>query len=174
MKWRLLFLVILIVSLAAGSGCLRDSEYKINRQDAIDIAVKQLPESLREADHGGITLYDENNWNVNFMLGGTKPTLTREELGWAEGPGTTFENQGTLPEDEYRLIVITVSRRTGEVVKRLASDTILLGGPGMFNNEPPEERYLPGWVLALVVICGVGIGAAGVWLFMRRKKESNV
>jgi hypothetical protein len=165
MKCRVLFLILLVCSLPAGSGCLRESEYKISRQDAIDIAVQELPESLRKSPPGATTIYDENFWTVYFM----PDPITKEDLGWGESLGTTFENQGHLPEGEYSLLGLTISRRTGEVVKRMASDSVLLGGPGTWNNEPAEERYLPVWVLALSIAGGVAAGALIMWLVLRRK-----
>ncbi len=165
MKWRFLFLILLIAGLTAGSGCLSDSEYRISRQDAIDIAVKELPATLRTPVPGATTIYDETNWTVFFNF----DAITGEDLGWMESVDTTFDNHGVLPEGEYSLIGITVDRRSGEVVKSMASDSVLLGGPGIWNNEPEEERYVPIWLLALVVFGGVLIGALAVWLFMRRR-----
>jgi hypothetical protein len=161
----LCILALPIISCTPGS---QTDEFPINRDVAIMIAAANVPSNvIGEASVS--TLWDDSNWTVHFSLTENR-TVTKNELGWSESPNTKFEHQGMLPVDIYRLLTFTIDRRTGAVLSRQASDSVLLGGPGIFDTEPPERASLPLWSAIASGTGGLVIGGMTVWLIMRRKK----
>lgn len=169
-----IFLILLFSILALlPINCTPNSqaeELSINRDVAIMIAEANVPSNvIGEASIQ--TLWDESKWTVHFLLTDNN-TVTKSELGWPESPNNKFVNQGTLPVDTYRLLTFTIDRRTGAVLSRQASDSVLLGGPGTFNTDPPEMVSLsfPLWSVIASGIGGLVIGGMIVWFIMHRKK----
>jgi hypothetical protein len=161
----LLFVITLpIISCINGSP----AEIPITRNVAIMIAAANVPSSV-SGNADVVTLWDNSKWTVYFSL--TK-TVTKEELGWPESPDTTFVNGGSLPLDTYRLLVFTIDRRTGGILSRYASDSLIFERPGILNlnTEPTGIAYLPLWSTITSGIVGFVIGGIFTWLVMRRKK----
>ncbi|MBF4483181.1 hypothetical protein [Dehalococcoides mccartyi] len=153
-------------------GCTPNSqteEVPINRDIAIMIAKGDVPNNII-GEASIQTLWDESKWTVHFLLSGNN-TVTKNEIGWPESPDNKFVNQGLLPADNYRLLTFTIDRRTGAVLSRQASDSVLLGGPGTFNTEPPEKVSLvfPLWLLIVSSIGGLVIGGTIVWLITHKR-----
>jgi hypothetical protein len=141
----------------------------ISEDKAILIAATNVPYSVIR-DSAIVTLLDGNNWVVYFILP-EKPVVTKNELEWPEGPDTKFENQGILPADTFGLLMFSVDGNTGDILSRDASDSFLLGGPGVFYTEPQPADSLPLWCTIAAAITGVLIGGISMWLIMRRKKR---
>jgi hypothetical protein len=166
---RVLLLILLCLLAAPLAGCSSGAQTTsppINRDVAIMIATSNVPSNVVE-ESSVQTVWDTSLWTVNFMLPANQG-VTKNELGWYDSPMNTFEGDGSPPPDHYRLLSFGIDRRTGAVLSRRASNSLLLGGPGSFNTEPPGPVLLPLWV---AVICGVGglvIGAVGVWSIRRR------
>jgi hypothetical protein len=160
----LCILALPIISCTPGS---QTDEFSINRDVAIMIAAANVPSNVI-GEASVQTLWDESKWTVHFLL--TENFLTKNELGWPESPNNRFVNQGALPADTYGLLTFTIDRRTGVVLSRRASDSVLLGGPGIFNTEPLERAYLPLWSAIASGIGGLVIGGMIVWIIMHRKK----
>lgn len=115
----------------------------ISQDKAIIIAATNVPYSVIR--HSSVTTrLDGNNWVVYFLLP-DNTIVTKNELGWAEDPDTKFENQGMLPADTFRLLMFSVDGNTGDILSREASDSYLLGGPGVFYTKPPPVTSLPLW-----------------------------
>ena len=168
MTIRKIMLVMLLFMLALPiTSCTMD-EIPIDRDVAIMIASADVPSSVIE-QASVVTAWDNGKWTVYFLLTGDK-TITKSEVGWLENPNTKFENQGMLPNDTYRLLVFTIDRRTGVVLSRVASDSVLLGGPGTFNTEPTQMILLPVWWAIAAGIGGLVVGGVVVWLIMHRNK----
>ena len=161
----LCILAVPVISCAPGS---QTDELPINRDVAIMVAAANVPSSVI-GETSVATLWDDSNWVVHFSLTENR-TVTKNDLGWSESPNTRFEHWGMLPVDTYRLLTFTIDRRTGAVLSRQASDSVLLGGPGIFDTEPPERASLPLWSAIASGIGGMTIGGMIVWLIMRRKK----
>jgi hypothetical protein len=132
------------------------------------IAAANVPSNIIE-EASVATLWNDSNWTIHFLLTG-KRTVTKNELGWSESANNKLVNQGMLPADTYSLLTFTIDRRTGVVLTRQASDSVLLGGPGIFNTEPSERVFVPLWSAIASGIGGLMIGGMIVWLIMHRKK----
>ncbi len=153
-------------------GCVTSSEIEvpINRDVALMIATADVP--TRIIGEAGIrTLWDESKWVVHFSLGHNNP-VTRNEIGWPEDSNNRFVNQGVLPEGTYSLLTITIDRRTGAVLSRHASDSLVLGGPGTFNTEPPKAVFFRPWSVVASGLGGLVVGGAVLWLVGHRRKPS--
>ena len=161
----LCILAIPVISCTPGS---QTDELPTNRDVAIMIATANVPSSVI-GETSVVTLWDDSNWIVHFLLPANR-TVTKAELGWSESPNTRFEHRGMLPVDTYRLLTLTIDRRTGAILSRQASDSVLLGGPGIFNTEPPTRASLPLWSPIASGIVGLMIGGMIVWLIMRHRK----
>ena len=172
MAIRKIMLVILLCILALpiiSISCTTDlhtDELPVDRDVAIMIASAAMSSSTIGEAYV-VTLWDDSNWTVYFELA---DPVTKNELGWPESPNTKFEHQGILPENTYQLLAFTIDRRTGAVLSRKASDSVLLGGPGIFNTEPPERTFLPLWSAIASGIGGLVIGGMVVWIIMRRRR----
>jgi hypothetical protein len=162
----IILLCILALPIISCTTDLHTDEFPIDRDVAIMIASAAMSSSTIGEAYV-VTLWNDSNWTVYFVL---VEHITKNELGWPESPNTKFEHQGMLPEDTYRLLAFTIDRRTGAVLSRKASDSFLLGGPGMFNTEPPERIFLPLWSAIASGIGGLVIGGMVVWLIMHRKR----
>jgi hypothetical protein len=158
-------LCVLILPIISCTGS-QTRELSIDRDIAILIATACVPTGII-SKASVLTLWDDNKWIVHFSLAGNT-TVTRGELGWSESPANSFENQGSLPADTYRLLTINIDRKTGLVLSRRASDSVLLGGPGIFNTEPPEPVFLPLWVVIVSGIGGLVIGGSIVRFVLQR------
>ena len=169
---KIIIKALAAAALAAASiipaGCTTGSQtdqVSINRAVAIMIVEANVPSSVIS----GVsvqTLWDQSKWTVHFEL---STTVTKSELGWPESPNNRFVNQGLLPVDTYDLLTFAIDRKTGVVLSRQASDSVLLGGPGMFNTEPPGRASLPLWTAIAIGIGGLVIGGMTVWLIMHRR-----
>jgi len=173
---KILLILLLGVLTLLSVGCKTNSqteEIQINRDVAIMIAEANVPSNvIGEASIQ--TLWDESKWTVHFLLLDNH-IVTKSELGWSESPNNKFVNQGTLPASTYRLLTFTIERRTGAVLSRQASDSVLLGGPGTFNTEPPERVSFsfPLWSVVASGIGGLVVGGMIVWFIIRRKKATS-
>ncbi len=168
---KIITIILLSVLALTFAGCESGSqadELPINRNVAILIAAANVPSGVIERA-SVLTLWDESKWTVHFMLA-ANGTVTKNELGWVESTSTEFENQGRLPMGTYSLLTFHIDKRTGAVLSRWASDSVLLGGPGVFNTEPPVRTPLSPWPAIMSGIGGLVIGGMIVWLVMRRKK----
>lgn len=152
-----------IIPVACTTGSQTD-QAPIDRHVAIMIAEANVPSSATGVSV--LTLWNQSNWIVNFRL---STPVTRSELGWPESPNNRFVNQGRLPAGTYDLLTFTIDRSTGTVVSRQASDSVLLGGPGVFNTEPPGTATLPLWTAIAIGIGGLMVGAITVLLITRRR-----
>ena len=132
------------------------------------IATANLPSSVI-GDADVQTLWHESNWIVHFMFTHNK-TVDKSELGWPQSPNNKFVNQGSLPANTFSLLTFTIDRMTGIVLSRQASDSVLLGGPGTFNTEPPERVFIPFWSAIAFGIGGLILGGMIIWLIMRGAK----
>ena len=162
----IILLCILALPVISCTTDLNTDELPVDRDVAIMIASAAMSSSII-GEASVVTLWDDSNWTVYFILG---EYITKNELGWQESLNTTFEHIGILPEDTYQLLAFTIDRRTGAVLSREASDSVLVGGPGIFNTEPPERTFLPLWLAIAFGIGGLLIGGIVVWIIMRRKR----
>jgi hypothetical protein len=153
-------------------SCSKTDNLKINRDMAIMIASASLPSGVT-SEASVFTLWDDSKWTVHFMLENNEDTIAKNELGWAESPDAIFESGDDFPENNYRLLTITIDRKTGMIISRKASNSFLLGGPGTFNTEPPKPILIPIWLAIISGFGGLGIGGVGMWLIMQRKKVTR-
>ena len=174
MTLRKLILLVLICILALSVvNCASSSQTDkppIDRDVAIMIATANVPSNII-GEASVYTLWNDSEWIVHFLLSGNR-TVTKGEIGWPESPNNRFENHGFLPVGTYGLLTFTIDRGTGAVLSRQASDSVLLGGPGVYDTEPPqppEGASLPLWSAIVSGIGGLVVGGIITYLIMRRK-----
>ncbi len=164
--------IMLTVLAVPNLSCTQPSqppEPEISENRAIMIAATNVPYRVIGSAHT-ILMLQEHTWIISFSLSGNT-TVNKSELGWPEGPGTSFANNH-LPEGTYSLLTFSVDGNTGEITSRMASDSIIIGGPGVFYTEPRPFTQ-QAWFPVLTAIGGLLAGAFIVWLFMRRKRSAS-
>lgn len=149
-------ILILILSTASCTS-IQKNESSITRDVAIMIAAANVPSSIiNDANTVTLTLWDDSTWTVNFVLT-QGMTISKDELGWPEALTNEYENN-ILPNGTFTLLTFDIDRKTGAVLLRRASDGVLLGGPGIWNTEPPEIILFPLWAVIVAGVVGVLIG----------------
>ncbi len=95
----------------------------ISREKAIAIAATQLPPYLVEKSI--VQADDIVGWRVSFQM----VKATREELAWPDDGKNTFQADGSanVPPGIFATIVIIVSPSSGDIIDRIATNSILLG-----------------------------------------------
>lgn len=160
-----MFTVFTMLSLSCSSPS-PSAELPIGHDKAVIIAATNVPyKAIKNASE--YSILNNNTWTVSFVLP-DKATVSRTEIGWLEGPNTSFINQGFLPPDTYRLLTFKINGSTGDIISREASDSILLGGPGVFYTRPQPftEQW---WFPVLTAATGMITGGLIAWLFFHRK-----
>jgi hypothetical protein len=145
-------------------------DFPISRDKAIMIAATNVPFSVIREASLSVSPRDED-WVAYFQFpsNNTIPSISKSELGWSEDAGDALRNFGSLPEDRFRLLTITIDNRTGVVISREASDGVIVGPTG-----PPRVRDLTSLFLSIGSgICGLVIGALGMRLAMRRHRPTS-
>lgn len=164
----IIFGMLAILGLSC-SQASQASEPKISHDRAIMIAATNVPYRVIRSS-GTIVMLNDDTWIISFSLSGNA-TVNKSELNWPEGPSTSFVNNH-LPPDNYSLLTFSIDGNTGEITSRNASDTIIIGGPGVFYTKP-RPIIQEAWFPILTAIAGVLVGGLAVWLFMRRKMKAN-
>ncbi|MDD5037769.1 MAG: hypothetical protein PHN78_00385 [Dehalococcoidales bacterium] len=166
----------LMLAASALTGCSSPSDtqgttsqVQISHDKAVLYAATNVPyDVVRNASI--VSLLTDNTWVIFFVLPDNL-TVSRGELGWMLGPDTSFKNQGLLPPDTYRLLVFKIGGMTGDIISREASDSVILGGPGVFYIEPrPITQQL--WFPISTAIAGVLAGGLVVWLILHQKPKA--
>jgi len=108
---------------------------------------------------------------VTFKMGST---VTKQELGWQDGPDTKFTNAGYLPPDtfnelQFKIDVATETLILKEAIDRAPGPVIYLG-PGPTPN-PLANIWLWPMIAASVVLIGAIIA---LWSALRLKRSKNV
>lgn len=166
---RSILLTILALPIMLNWSCATTSPTpnpKINHDKAVIIAATNVPYSVIN-NTSIISLLKENIWIISFTLSGS--TVSKDELNWPSGDSTSFKNQGLLPNGVFRLLTFTLDASTGDIISREASDSIILGGPGVFYKEQ-QPIYQKVWFSIVTAIIGILAGGLIMWLFMRLKR----
>jgi hypothetical protein len=108
----------------------------ISREKAIAIAATQIPLDL--VAHSAVNADDASGWRVSFQQANT----TRQDLAWPDDGKNVFQSEGSanVPPGVFATIVIIVSPSNGEIINRIATNSILLGKPG-----PVTKTVNQGW-----------------------------
>ncbi len=139
------------------------------RDIAIAVATPLIPESVQAKGSfspglAGNTL--ENYVIVTFVI---PSNVTRQELGWQEGPGTEFENTGYLPFETFNELSFKIDGTTGALILKKAADRFRTSGV-TFRRTPPNDS------LAWALIAAVAVAVAGlvvVLLIMHRRRSTD-
>ncbi|TFG45247.1 MAG: hypothetical protein E4H31_02975 [Dehalococcoidia bacterium] len=97
------------------------AEPAVTEAEAVAIASAVLPDSIIPQVTFTAEI-SEGQWTVKGAL--YRNIITQEELGWNDGAGIEFLNFGLLPEGNFRLLVIELDAMTGDILYRLASDSL--------------------------------------------------
>jgi len=134
-KRRLTFILITALALFAISGCHKTTNEEgdtlptptpqISENKAIAIASTQIP--LKVIVRATIQVDQVSGWRVIFE----DVYTTKEELVWQEDDITRFQWEGStnVPEGVYRAVMVAVSPVNGEILSRVATNSIFLGMP---------------------------------------------
>lgn len=97
----------------------------ISENKAIAIASTQIP--LKVVERTKIQVDQVSGWRVIFE----DVYTTKEELAWQEDEITRFQWEGStnVPEGVYRAVMVAVSPVNGEILSRVATNSIFLGMP---------------------------------------------
>ena len=151
MKKQYMVMALLALGLLAVSGCNSDTESAgntgptanpgpensepvvtlITETEAVATAGAEIPESM--ADKVTITAEQaEGYWTVKGSF--YNNTYSFNELGWTEGTDVELRNYGLLEEGNFRLLVFSVDAATGDIVNRIASDSLSMAE----DDRPPS------------------------------------
>ena len=134
-KRRLIFILITVLTLFIVSGCNKTTNEEevtlstpipvISENKAIAIASTQIP--LKVIVRATIQVDQVSGWRVIFE----DVYTTKEELVWQEDDITRFQWEGStnVPEGVYRAVMVAVSPVNGEILSRVATNSIFLGMP---------------------------------------------
>ena len=134
-KRRLIFILITVLTLFIVSGCNKTTNEEevtlstpipvISENKAIAIASTQIP--LKVVERATIQVDQVSGWRVIFE----DVYTTKEELAWQEDEITRFQWEGStnVPEGVYRAVMVAVSPVNGEILSRVATNSIFLGMP---------------------------------------------
>ncbi len=138
----------------------------IDRDIALTLAAKSLPADVIKEASKSVT-WDEGVWRVIFFLPHT--SVTKDQLGWSDSPGTSFDSHGWLPSGSFSTLTFDISATSGAILSRQASDSIIVG-PMDGMPEMPDNR-VPPWTNIASGIGGLLVGGAIVWLAMRLRRR---
>ena len=134
-KRRLTFILITALALFAISGCHKTTNEEggtlptptpqISENKAIAIASTQIP--LAVIEKATVQVDQVSDWRVIFE----DVYTTKEELAWQVDDITRFQWEGStnVSEGIYRAVMVAVSPANGEILSRLATNSIFLGMP---------------------------------------------
>ena len=112
----------------------------ISREKAIAIAATQVPPAIVERSI--VQADDISGWRVSFQ----QANVTKDELAWPDDGKNTFQSEGSanVPPGIFATVVIIVSPLNGDVIDRIATNSILLG---LVQLPPPTVRrnWWNGW-----------------------------
>lgn len=171
MKEKSIILIVSLILLLC-IGCTPTTQTSvplISQDKAIIIAATNVPSSVI-INSSVVTRLDDNNWVVYFII---SDNITKNELGWPTGSNTTYENLGILPADAFKTLIFNIDGNTGDILSREATDSIPIGGPGVFYTEPSERASIPLWSAILSGIGGLVVGGISIWFIMRRKMRQG-
>ena len=98
---------------------------KVSKEEAIAIASTCLPSYIvakAEIDAWlAPKLGPHGTWHVGF----DNLNVTREDLGWQEGPDTQIDHT----EDVYKHVLVNIDAETGDILVKMTTLGIKLGGP---------------------------------------------
>ncbi len=131
---------------------------------AIAIATPYIPEAVQQIGYfinslAGNTL--EGYVIVTFEI---PSTVSKQELGWIEGPDTELENTGFLPLDTFNTLSFKIDGSTGVLLLKKAVDR---EPPLIYLGPVPVERHNWWWLAVLIAALAVGLSA---FLLARRKR----
>ena len=146
----------------------RTPDSPIDRDMALMLAARSVPpDVIKEASKSADL--NEGVWRVIFFL--PHSSVSKDQLGWPEGPDTSFENHGRLPSGSFSILTLFISGTSGAVLLRQASDGIMVG-PWYGKTEMPDNR-VPPWTNIASGIGGILVGGTIVWLILRWRSSRS-
>ncbi len=122
------FLAILLIPLLGSCRAVEvtsspSPSFAISREKAIAIVATQLPQYLVERSI--VQADDIVGWRVSFQM----VRATREELAWPDDGKNMFQPEGSanVPPGIFATVVIIVNPSSGDIIDRIATNSILLG-----------------------------------------------
>jgi hypothetical protein len=148
-----------------------EPSFAVTRDMAIAIATPFIPVSVQAKGSfypGFAGNIIQQYVIVTFVI---PSNVTRQELGWQEGPDTEFENTGYLPFDTFNELSFKIYGITGELILKKATDrkpfTRIIMGPYWCDERNP-------WQWPLVVASTLAaVFLIAFLLIMRRRRSSD-
>ncbi len=126
--------VVINVDARTGDILLKSAlELAITEERAIDIAAGALPAEVVRRANMRVKLvpnaWPHGAWQITF----DDAYVTREELGWQEGPNTLLADYAVC-----KTVLINVDAKTGDILLKMATSAPSSGGPAPSRPVAPS------------------------------------